>query len=285
MDYYEITISWDSPVDESIISDVLAAELGNIGFESFVQNAEELVAYAPVVLFDSTRLEASFAQFPIDNVTFRYTATLIKAKDWNEEWEKNYFQPVRIDSECIVRAPFHPEEPGFQYEILIQPKMAFGTGNHDTTAMMIHAMLAVDLEEKEVLDMGCGTGILAILAAKKGAARIVAIDIDDWAYNNTVENCQLNHTTDIQVVLGGAEQIAPSGKFDFIFANINRNVLLQDIPVYYQALKPGGEMYLSGFYREDLLMVEAKCKQSGLNVIATTEHNNWVTIRMMLDKK
>jgi ribosomal protein L11 methyltransferase len=281
MNYNEIKISWESPVDATVVGDVLASELGNIGFESFVEDADGLMAYIPVSAFDSTELENSFERFPIENVTFSYVTSVIKERDWNEVWEQNYFQPVRIDNECIIRAPFHPEESGFNYEILIQPKMAFGTGNHETTVMMIRSILAIDLEGKETLDMGCGTGILAILAAKKGAGRVVAIDIDEWAYNNTIEDCRLNQIADIKVVLGGAEQIAPLGKFDYIFSNINRNVLLQDIPAYFQALKPGGQLIMSGFYKEDLPLIESKCTQSGLRPITTTQHNNWVTIITM----
>ena len=279
MDYYEILFTCYAPIDATIVNDMLAAELGEIGFESFIQNDEGLVAYIPVNTFETQKLAACLAQFPLENVQFHYTSNLIKAKNWNEEWEKNYFQPVRICDECLIRAPFHPKEPGYRFEIIINPKMAFGTGNHETTNLMINSILTLDLEGKEALDMGCGTGVLAILSAKKGASRVVAIDNDEWATNNAIENCQLNNTPHIQVVLGDATQVAQAGRFDFIFANINRNILLHDLSAYCLALKPEGEMYLSGFYKEDIPVLETACLQNGLRMIAVTEQNNWVVIR------
>ena len=279
MDYYEISFTCNSSLDATIISDILAAELGEIGFESFTQNPEGLVAYIPAVSYQTEKIDQCLALFPLENVRFHYISNLIKAKDWNEVWEKNYFQPVRIGSECLLRAPFHPEESGYDFEIIINPKMAFGTGNHETTSLMLRAILDLELDGKEVLDMGCGTAALAILAAKKRAGRVVAIDIDEWAYNNALENCQLNNTAHIQVISGGAEQIAPSGMFDYIFANINRNILLNDIPAYCRALKPEGEIYMSGFYKEDIPVMETRCRQNGLALLSFTEQNNWVAIR------
>jgi len=279
MDYYEILFTIESSLDTSIVYDILAAELGEIGFESFVQNSQGLTAYIPAPSFQTEKLEKCLSQFPLENVKFHYSSNFIQAEDWNEVWEKNYFQPVCIGHECLLRAPFHPEESGYRFEIIINPKMAFGTGNHETTNLMIRSILACQLEGKEVLDMGCGTAILAILAAKKGADRVVAIDMDEWAFHNAIENCRLNDTPHIYVVMGGAEQIAPVGMFDYIFANINRNILLTDIPLYCQALKPDGEMLMSGFYKEDIPVIEAKCKQNGLDLLSVTEQNNWVAIR------
>jgi ribosomal protein L11 methyltransferase len=279
MHYYEILFTYDSPLDVTIINDILAFGLGEIGFESFVENPEGLAAYIPDDNFEIEKLETCLAQFPLENVHFHYTSNLIKAKDWNEVWEKNYFQPVRIGNECLVRASFHPKEPDYRFEIIINPKMAFGTGNHETTHLMIRAILALELEGKEVLDMGCGTGVLAILSAKKGASRVVAIDIDKWAYDNAIENCQLNNTPNIQVVLGDAAQFAQTGVFDYIFANINRNILLRDIPEYYLALKPEGEMYLSGFYKEDVPVLKTNCMLNGFEVLSVTERTNWAVIK------
>ena len=281
MDYYEISFTCDSSLEATIIYDILAAELGTIGFESFLQNPEGLAAYIPAVHYQPRQVDQCLSHFPLENVRLHYTSTFIEAKDWNEVWEQNYFRPVRIGDECLVRAPFHPEEPGYRYEIIIHPKMAFGTGNHETTCLMLRTILALELEGREALDMGCGTAVLAILAAKKEAGRVVAIDIDEWAYNNALENCQLNNTPHIQAVLGGAEQLTSSGLFDYIFANINRNILLTDIPAYCRALKPEGEIYMSGFYKEDVPVIEAKCNRNGLALHSFTEQNNWVAIRVI----
>ena len=220
MNYYEVNFNYESAIEPSVVSDILAAELGEIGFESFTETDKGLQAYIQDKLYSETALKEKLNDFPIPEVHIHYTCTPIESKDWNEEWEKNYFKPIRIGQECIIRASFHPEEPGYTYNIIIDPKMAFGTGNHATTFLMIQEMLQLDLQGKELLDMGCGTAVLAILAKLRGAERVVAIDIDEWAYNNALENIRLNHTEDIQVALGGAEQIARFGQFDFVFANM-----------------------------------------------------------------
>ena len=201
-------------VETSIINDVLAAELGEIGFESFAENENGLQGYISDQLYNVKGLQDKLAEFPLENVDIHFTETLVESKDWNEEWEKNYFKPIRIGKDCIIRASFHEHEPGYAYNIIIDPKMAFGTGNHETTFLMISEILKLDLTSKELLDMGCGTAVLAILAHMKGAGRVVAIDIDEWAYNNALENIRLNNTNDIQVALGGAEQIPAFGTFD-----------------------------------------------------------------------
>ncbi|MDR2918738.1 MAG: 50S ribosomal protein L11 methyltransferase [Tannerella sp.] len=279
MNYYEFTFTYTSPIDIITLNDILAAELGTIGFESFSELEDGMNAYIPANVFDAEQLKIILNNFPLDNVEIQYNQQLIEGKDWNEEWEKNYFQPIRIDQKCLIRASFHPEEKGFEHEIIINPKMAFGTGNHETTFLMLREMLSLDLQDKELLDMGCGTAVLAILAAKKGAKRIVAIDIDEWAYNNAIENCVLNGAEIIQVILGGAEQIANTGIFDYIFANINRNILLNDMQSYTSVLKPGGILYMSGFYKEDIPAIETECNRNGLLVISHTECNNWVALK------
>jgi len=279
MDYYEITFTYESLIDATIIFDLLAAGLGEIGFESFVQDADRLVAYIPVNIFDTNKLDTSLAQFPLANVRLKYSSTFIEARNWNEVWEQNYFKPVRLNNECLVRALFHPEESGYRYEIIIHPKMAFGTGNHETTALMLREIISLDLEGKEVLDMGCGTAVLAIVAAKKRASRVVAVDIDEWAYNNALENCLLNNTTHIQIVLGDATQIVQQGMFDYIFANINRNILINDIPSYCKVLKPEGALFLSGFYKKDITAIETVCNRNGLFLCSLAEQNNWVAVR------
>ena len=216
----------------------------------------------------------------MENVDIHFTETLVESKDWNEEWEKNYFKPIRIGKDCIIRASFHEHEPGYAYNIIIDPKMAFGTGNHETTFLMISEILKLDLTSKELLDMGCGTAVLAILAHMKGAGRVVAIDIDEWAYNNALENIRLNNTNDIQVALGGAEQIPAFGTFDIVFANINRNILLNDIRHYSECMKPGAFLYMSGFYVQDIPAIEEECKHNGLALLSHTEKNNWAAVKV-----
>lgn len=280
MNYYELTFTYVSPIEVSILNDVLAAELGEIGFESFTENDNGLQGYISDTIYNVEELKEKLASFPLENVEIRYTESLVESKDWNEEWEKNYFKPIRIGKDCIIRASFHEDEPGYAYTIIIDPKMAFGTGNHETTYLMISEMLKLDLNGKELLDMGCGTAVLAILARMKGAARVVAIDIDQWAYDNALENIRLNHTDKIQVALGGAEQIPAAGQFDLVFANINRNILLADIRHYNACMKPGALLYMSGFYTQDIPAIEEECNRNGLTLLSHTEKNNWVAVKV-----
>ena len=281
MTYYEFDFTYDTSLDIEIVNDVLAAELGEIGFESFTSDEKGLQGFIPATLYNIAHVEEKLAAFPLEGTTIHYSARPVEDKDWNEEWEKNYFQPIHIGNECQIRASFHPEKPGFRHNILIDPKMAFGTGNHETTYLMIQAMLASDLKGQDVLDMGCGTAVLAILAHQQGAKRIVAIDIDEWAYNNALENIHLNQAEEIQVLLGGAERIAATGTYDTILANINRNILLHDIHHYAQALKEGGQLIMSGFYEEDCPMLEAECRQWGLVPIDRASRNKWTRMRVI----
>ena len=279
MNYYELQFTYTSEIETSIINDILAGELGAIGFESFTETENGLTGYVPEKAYDSDAVTNLLIEFPLQGVMFHKSEKIIEGKDWNEEWEKNYFKPIRIGKDCIIRASFHEDEPGFTYTIIIDPKMAFGTGNHETTYLMIEQMLKLDLKDKSLLDMGCGTAVLAILAKMKGANPVVAIDIDEWAYNNALENCRLNHTESIEVALGGAERIAEFGTFDVVFANINRNILLQDMAKYAASLKPGGLLYMSGFYTEDIPVIEAACNEQGLKLISHTEKNNWAAVK------
>lgn len=279
MDYYELNFTYESPIETEIINDILASELGEIGFESFIAGEKGLSGYISDNLYNVDILNEQLAAFPLNPVTFHYESRHIESKDWNEEWEKNYFQPIRIGKECVIRASFHEAEPGYTYNIIIDPKMAFGTGNHETTYLMISEMLKLDLAGKELLDMGCGTAVLAILARMKGAKRVAAIDIDEWAYNNALENIRLNGTSDIEVALGGAERIPDFGHFDIVFANINRNILLKDICHYKKCMKPGALLFMSGFYVEDIPAIESECQRNGLKLVSYTEKNNWVSVR------
>lgn len=280
MAYYEFQFTYDRPatLDTDTINDVLAAELGTIGFESFLPEADGLRAYLPEAAYHAEALPQLLAAFPLPDVTFHHTHTLIPDRDWNEAWEKNYFQPVRIGRECLIRASFHQPEEGFTHTIVIDPRMAFGTGNHATTELMLREMLPLDLNGREVLDMGCGTAVLAILAARKGARRVVAIDIDEWACRNAVDNCRMNNTTNVQVIHGGAEQLASCGTFDYVFANINRNTLLQDIRHYASALRAGGRIYLSGFYTGDAPAVQQECLSQGLPSSYSASLGEWAVV-------
>ena len=280
MNYYELRFTYQSPIETEILNDVLAAELGEIGFESFTQDEQGLQGYISDQLYDEAVLKETLAAFPLEETTIHYVCTPVESKDWNEEWEKNYFKPIRIGNDCLIRASFHEPEPGYTYTIIIDPKMAFGTGNHETTYLMISWMLEEQLAGKRLLDMGCGTAVLAILARMKGAEKVVAIDIDEWAYTNALENIRLNHTAEIEVALGGAERIAAFAPFEVIFANINRNILLQDMRHYAEALQPAGQLFMSGFYLEDLPVIAEECQRNGLRVEGYKERHNWVAVKV-----
>ena len=281
MNYYELRFTYQSPIETEILNDVLAAELGEIGFESFTQDEQGLQGYISDQLYDEAALKETLAAFPLEETTIHYVCTPVESKDWNEEWEKNYFKPIRIGNDCLIRASFHEPEPGYTYTIIIDPKMAFGTGNHETTFLMISWMLEEQLAGKRLLDMGCGTAVLAILARMKGAEKVVAIDIDEWAYTNALENIRLNHTAEIEVALGGAERIAAFAPFEVIFANINRNILLQDMHHYAEALQPAGQLFMSGFYLEDLPVIAEECQRNCLRVEGYKERHNWVAVKVV----
>lgn len=277
MKYYQVSFRYETPVEKEIVSDVLAGELGAIGFESFSENAAgALDAFIPEKAYDERALQERLARFPLGGVSFRYTAEPVPDRDWNEEWEKNYFRPIVIGDTCVVRASFHEAFPGVRYEIVIDPRMAFGTGNHETTFLMLTEMLRLDLEGKSLLDMGCGTAVLAILGAKKKCSRAVAVDIDEWACRNALDNIRTNGVPGVEVRLGGAEQLNDREEFDFIFANINRNILLNDLKRYVPVLRPGGFLYLSGFYLDDLCAIREEASRNGLEFAGHSGKNGWV---------
>ena len=275
MNYFEINFSI-LPFEE-YISDVLASELGEIGFDSFVSTAVGLDAYALETAFDEVKLKDLLDNFPFE-ASIEYKVTKIESKNWNEEWEKHYFEPIVIGNECVIHSSFHKNVHIAKYDIVIDPKMAFGTGHHETTSLVIGRLLQMELKDKSLLDMGCGTAVLAILASMRGAKDIVAIDIDTWCTENSIENLQMNHIEGVEVLLGGAELLA--GKhFDIILANINRNILLADMEQYADCLYSGGELYMSGFYVQDIPLIEAEANRNGLTLIDYHEKNNWVAVK------
>lgn len=271
MEYTKITCTL-SP-DNELAREMLVAELGNVGFESFVETEDTVEAYIPAGIY-MPELLLSDSLTNNEFFSFSSSAEVIADQNWNEVWEQNYFEPLLIEEQCMIRAPFHEEYPDANYQIIINPKMAFGTGNHETTHLMIKAMLDLDLNNKNVLDMGCGSGVLSILASQKGASEITAIDIDEWSTNNTVENASLNQITNIFVLLGDAELLTDQ-QFDVILANIQRNILLQDMDAYRKVLKKGGILVMSGFYISDLEAIVEKAGVLDLELIQSDERSEW----------
>ena len=272
MDYYKITIEI-TPFEEWL-RDVLVAQLGEIGFDSFVETDSGTEAFIQVNNFIETDLEFVLDSFQ-DDFSFSTKKELIKSRNWNEEWEKNYFKPLVINNECVIRAPFHTDFPKAKFEIIIEPNMAFGTGNHETTSMMVETILENNMEQKNVLDMGCGTGILGILASMKGAKNVTAIDIDEWSFNGSNENAALNNIHKITVKQGDASLLG-NEKFDIILANIHKNVLLNDMAAYCNVLNSNGLLVMSGFYTEDIHDIKSKAESLGLNDNGFKTKNNWV---------
>lgn len=272
MQYNQVLFKCD-PYSETV-TDILSAMLAEIGFESFVRGEDALEAYVPQPLFSRSELDQVLADLPLE-VEISYTVQTMEDKNWNEEWEKNYFNPIVIGDECCIHSSFHQPEGTYRYPILIDPKMSFGTGHHQTTLLILKEILAMELSGKCVLDMGCGTGVLAILAAMKGAAPVTAIDIEEWAYNNAMENVVLNGMTSIRVLQGGAELLGEE-RYDVIFANINRNILLQDLPHYEAVLKQGGIIVMSGFYLDDLPAIRLRANELGLSFDHLREMDRWV---------
>ena len=272
MDYKKATINF-TPFKEWL-RDVLISQLGEIGFESFVEMKTGFQAFISVKNFIEENLNSILNVYEND-FDFKVKFEIIKSKNWNIEWETNYFKPLLITDECLIRAPFHTDFPKAKYEIVIEPNMAFGTGNHETTSLVIESILTNNLAGKTILDMGCGTGILGILASMKGAKQIAAIDIDEWSYNGTKENAALNNVKNIEVKLGDANLLGKQ-KYDMIFANIHKNVLLNDLPIYVENLLLNGVLIMSGFYVDDIQDIKNRAESLGLKDIGFKSKNSWV---------
>jgi len=273
MKYYEIAITFSEifPWKEIFIS-----LLADLGCESFAdgETDEILLAYVSEDNYNEEDLKAFFKQYRSET-NIEYAIQEVEQQNWNAVWESNY-EPVMIAEKCFIRAPFHDSNVTAEYEIVIEPKMSFGTAHHETTSLMIEFLLEEDLQSKSVLDMGAGTGILAILAHLRGATPVTAIDNDEWAYVNNIENNTRNNAEAIQVKLGDATLLTENEKYDIIIANINRNILLNDLPAYINVLNKNGIIFLSGFYvGEDLEMITQKCCELGLQFVAAKKKNNW----------
>lgn len=279
-DYIEVRIDADPCTED--ITDLLAAELADIGFESFVADSKGLTAYAPAKLYDKEAVKNALADFAID-CSLKVSDYFVEGRDWNAEWEKNYFRPIVIGKRVAIYSSFHTDVPEAEHRIVIDPKMAFGTGHHATTSQVIKAMLELDLRGKSVIDMGTGTGILAILAAQLGAAPVTGIEIDEFAYVNAVENVRLNGHPEIVLINGDASALAGVPPCDVFIANINRNIITGDIDRYAKALKTGGTMLLSGFYVEDIPVVAAAAARHGLRETGYTDEERWVCLRLTKD--
>ena len=256
---------------------MLIAQLGHIGFESFVENENGVVAYIQKKEWNSNKVEDLYLlncnEF---NITFKHSE--IEQTNLNKEWEKN-FNPIKVNGQVSIRAPFH-ENPSLNFDIVIEPKMSFGTGHHETTHMMVQHLLALDLKNKKVLDMGCGTGILAIFAEMKGAQPTDAIDIDSWCYENSLENVQRNGCKHI-TVLEGDSSLLKGREYDVVIANINRNILLSDMKTYTDCLSENGVLLLSGFYKDDISVIETEVIKYGLVLDKMIQKNNWVALKYM----
>lgn len=252
--------------------DMLTTMLGEIGFDSFMDDDLTLKAYCADDQRDDNAVEELLRMDAFKGIHL-LNVEAMPDKDWNELWEASY-QPVVINERCRVRAPFHEPDPSFEFDLVIEPKMSFGTANHETTAQIIQLMLETDFQSKDVLDMGSGTAVLAILAKKLGAAKTVAIDNDEWAYNNAFTNVALNGINDMEIVLGDATSIR--GSFDVVLANINRNILLRDMHYYVAAMRPQAHIFFSGFYEEDLNSIKQEADRQGLHYVRHLSRNNWV---------
>jgi ribosomal protein L11 methyltransferase len=272
MNYIEISVRVE-PKEPG--SDILIAQLSELGFESFVETDEGFLAYVQEEDFSVEEIEFTFGDY-IDIFKIEFSSKLIPKQNWNKEWESN-FQPIEVDSKCYIRAPFHEKKEGFLFDVIIEPKMSFGTGHHDTTQLMIRILMLLNVKNKSLLDMGCGTGVLAIVASMLGADPILAIDIDDWSYENTVENLTKNNINNVLVNKGDA-QLLEGKKFHAILANINKNVLLTDMLIYKNALKQNGDIVLSGFFETDINELKVQAENLGLKYEGRYVSNQWAAL-------
>ena len=279
-DYVKATF-FVEPYNE-VQCDILAALLCEVGFESFEQNVTGIDAYIQQSLFDTSNIEQAISQYDFSS-KITWKCETIEGRDWNEEWEKNYFTPMVIADRCVIHSTFHKDYPKMEYDIVIDPKMAFGTGHHETTNLMVEQILREEINGATVLDMGTGTGILAMLASMCGAKEAVGIEIDEFAFQNTLENVKLNNVRNVKMLLGDASLLKPEWQFDYVIANINRNIITADIDRYAMVLRPGGKMLLSGFYEHDIPVVLETATPLGLTEVLHNVKNRWTML--LLEKR
>ncbi len=264
------------------IFDLLSEELALVGFDCFEQENDSLKAYIPTNQLDEEAIVSQIKDFSIPSVKFAYSSETLAEENWNEEWEKHYFEPLLLSNgRCRIKAPFHPSDDSVETEIIIQPKMAFGTGNHETTSLIISYVLEHNMSGLRVLDMGCGTGILGILALKEGAKSLTSIDIDEWAYENVKENAELNEVQIDEIIQGDARSLEEKDAFDLILANITRNILYQDLPTYAKVMKQGARIVLSGFYQEDVPLLRERGEALGLKYLGEKSQNKWTLLELI----
>ena len=277
-DYIEVR--FDVEPCDATSTDVLAAMLCDVEFESFVPDESGLTAYVKRELYNEAAIADIVTSFPLQ-AQINWRAEVIEGQDWNSEWEKNYFQPIVVGDKCVIHSSFHTDIPKVEYDIVIDPKMAFGTGHHATTSLIIRQLLEMSLDGLSVMDMGTGTGILAILSALRGAEKVSAIEIDEFAYVNAVDNVKINGEPQINVMLGDASLLANEEPVDVFIANINRNIITADIAEYAKTLKSGGIMLLSGFYEEDVEVIMSQARLHSLDYQSHTVQDRWTCLRLV----
>ncbi|MCF0204729.1 MAG: 50S ribosomal protein L11 methyltransferase [Muribaculaceae bacterium] len=276
-DYIELVFSAPDCSEDEM--DVLSALLCEVGFESFVNVEDGLKAYIAAKDYAGIDVSAVVASFPFSG-EIEWDENLIKGQDWNEEWEKNYFKPMVIADRCVIHSSFHTDYPTLEYEIIVDPKMAFGTGHHDTTNQMVEAILDCDLKGKKAVDVGTGTGILAMLASMRGADEVLAVEIDRDAYINAQENLEMNNVHNVRLVCGDASALPGNEDCHLLVANINRNIIIADLERYAKELRSGGQMFLSGFYDDDVPMIEEAAAKFRLLKTGQSSRNRWAILRL-----
>ncbi len=277
MNYISVNFKINNQTD--LYREIIIAELGEAGYEGFRETDEGLDAYINTADFDENILKTLSPYNYCQPGDLSYTVVEIKEKNWNAVWEQN-FEPIIINNQCIIKAPFHKINQSYPYEIIIEPKMSFGTGHHETTYLMIEIILEENLKGKNILDMGCGTGVLGILASMKGAEKVTAIDIDEWAYNNAIENAERNRIKNIDILKGDSSLLG-SEIYDTIFANINRNILLKDMETYVRVLVPGGKLIISGIMPDDEQLMKKTGEKYNLKYNSTRLKNNWIAMEFL----